>query len=232
MNERKFSLLRKDEGSSFLIMIMVTAALMFTIQMVMIARQMEIWKLGRDSSAQESRFQILAFLDSTLGQEMTLRNSRFSINSELKRCLTGTPSPCDERESYDMILASPTPPLVFQGGTWPDIPADVPWLAGGLLTNKLFYTPTGGRCPIQNITDVNETCPLQAIIQFKPLCGGTKEVPDISTPGGGVCTGPATGFDITIGVGKLLGTQLVYRQRTAMGGDAKTYRFTAMILRN
>ncbi len=221
-----------QKGSSLILLVMVISVVMFTFQVTIAARQLKNAEQARDATAQEVRYQMLSFLDSTLGQEMTLRNSRYSINEALIRCLSGSPSPCDEREDYDMVLASPTPPLVFQGGAWPEMPAGVPLLAGGLNTNKLFYTPTGGRCPTVGLEEVNTLCPLQAIIQFRPICGGTATAPELSTPGGGPCTGPATGIDVTIGVGKHLAGRLVYHKRTNSGGDAKVYRFSALLLKN
>lgn len=223
----------KDQsGSSLILMVLITAVALFIAQMAIVTRQLEQNKRTQENMAQETRLQLVSFLDTALGQEMTLRNSRYSINAELKRCLTGAPNPCDEATSYDMVFASPTPPLVFQGGTWPDMPDGVPLLAGGLNTNKLFFTPTGAHCPDTTLTEANESCPLQAIIQFKPLCGGDINNPEISVGGPKPCTGGATGFDITVGVGKFLGNSLVYHQRTTSGGDAKVYRFSALILKN
>lgn len=221
-----------QRGSSLILMVMVVSIVMFAFQVTIAARQLKNAEQARDATAQEIRYQLLAFLDSTLGQEMTLRNSRYSINADLIRCLSASPSPCDEREDYEMVLASPTPPLVFQGGAWPQMPAGVPLLAGGLNTNKLFYTATGGRCPVVGLETVNDLCPLQAIIQFRPICGGRPEAPEPTIPGGGPCSGPATGIDVTIGVGKHLGGKLVYHKRTSSGGDAKIYRFSSLLLQN
>jgi hypothetical protein len=225
------NVLRGQTGSSLILLILVTAIAMFIGQMEILQRQMELNKETSAAAAQESRYHLVSFLDNSLGQEMALRNSRYSINALLKQCLTGKPTPCDERQSYDMVLVSPTPPLVFQGGAWPDIPAGVPFLAGGLATNKLFFTPSGGRCPSPGLTNPTPGCPLQAIIQFKPVCGGTVNGPELTVAGGGPCASGATGFDITVGVGKLYGTELVYHQKTSSGGDAKVYRFSSLILK-
>ncbi len=219
------------QGSSLILMVLTIAVGMFIGQMIVMARELEVLKEANVAASQETRFHLVSFLDSALGQEMALRNSRYSVNALLRRCLTGVPTPCDERQSYDMVLISPTPPMVYQGGAWPELPAGVPMIAGGLDSNKLFFTPTGGRCFDTTLTAPTEACPLQAIIQFKPICGGTLSSPELTVPEGGNCLKGATGFDITIGVGKLLGNQLVYHQKTDSGGDAKIYRFSALILK-
>jgi hypothetical protein len=213
-------------------MVLLIALLMFIGQSNLMMQQLQLQREARSAAADETRYNLVSFLDSTIGQEMTLRNSRYSINNQLKQCLTGTPTPCDERVMYDMILASPTPPVVFQGGTWPEMAAGVPMLAGGLKTNKLFYTPTGAHCPDPTATEATSACPLQAIIQFRPLCGGNINAPDFKIVGGALCAGPATGFDVIVGVGKLLGSNVVYHQKTTSGGDAKIYRFSALIMKN
>ena len=224
--------LNNAKGSALLISLFILSAIIFILQMNSSMDQLAQNKNALKASAQESRLHMVAFFETTLGDEMSLRNSRFSINAKLKECLTGIPVPCDERESYDMVLVSPTPPLAFQGGTWPTLPSEIPILSGGLTANKIFYTPTGGRCPHTALTSATEVCPLQAIVQFKPLCGGTMSNPELSAPTGNICPGGAKGFDITIGVGKLVGSSLSYKQKTGPGGDASTFRFSSMILKN
>lgn len=144
----------------------------------------------------------------------------------------GDSNPCDEQILYEMVLYSPTPPVSYGGGSWPVAPAGITALAGGLTSNKIVYNSYGGRCDVLGIVEPSERCPVQAIIQFRPLCGGTLAIPDFSVAGGAPCTGPANGFEFVVGIGLLNNHDLVYKNDTTQNGYSRLYRIPASILRN
>lgn len=181
----------------------------------------------------DSRNQLLSQLEELIESELTIRNSRFDINTKLSECLTGVPQPCDETIFYDMVLYPPTPPFIYEGGGWPAAPNNFLPVAGGLNSNKVLYDRYGTRCKVVNLSDPNMTCPVQAIIRFKPLCGGTNDVPDFSVPGGALCPGPAKGIEIYIGIGVVFNNMFSYKFNTsASGGDTRVYRYNSKIFLN
>lgn len=190
------------------------------------------------SQSLEAQKIILDNLETLLADELALRNSRFTTNHNLYRCLFANPTPCDQSQSYDLLLYTPNPPLLFSG-IWPNPPAAMGKLAGGLSTNKVFYTKSSSRCP-DSVTTADTSCPLQAIVQFKPLCGGTPSAPaplmefnakEESVPATS-CHGRATGFDISIGVGVFRNGSLIYKNDTSKSGDTRIYRIRANSLIN
>lgn len=221
-----------NRGASVLLLVMGFGLAILIGQMVLLDRQLAGFRDSNHSQAVAARASFLGMLDDMMSQQITLRNSRFSINSELYRCLTGIPNPCDEQILYEMVLYSPTPPVSYAGGSWPVAPAGITALAGGLTSNKILYNSYGGRCDVLGIVEPSERCPVQAIIQFRPLCGGTLAVPDFSVPGGALCLGPANGFEFMVGIGLLYSQNLIYRKDTTQNGYSRLYRVPASILRN
>lgn len=177
-----------------------------------------------------NKHQLVYVLGDDLAQGISLQFSRYATNSALERCLKGLPTPCDETQTYEMVLYAPIGQQSFQGGTWPAAPVGALLLAGGRTTNTALFKGTGARCPNPTQTIADDFCPLQPLIQFKPLCGGTVSSPNLTVAGGGPCTGPATGFDITVGVARYFGGNLIFHNNTSPGGDAQVYRFPATIL--
>lgn len=228
--DRLMFILNNKRGVSVLPFIFILSIVLFIGQQFVMMDQQTTYKNLLSSQNLEAQKTLLAYLEEIVSNELALRNSRFSTNSELYRCLMGTPTPCDETLEYDMILYSPNPPVLFAGGTWPTPPAGISMIAGGLAANKIVYTRAGGFCG-STFGEPNNGCPLQAIIQFKPLCGGTPAAPTLrSTPG--ICTGPATGFDIMIGVGVLKNGEMLYRKDSSNYGDMKIFTIKAISLIN
>lgn len=223
-------IVRNNLGVSVLPFIFILSIVLFIGQQFIMMDQQTTYKNLLSSQNIEAQKTLLAYLEEMVSNELALRNSRFDTNNELHRCLTGSPSPCDETLTYDMILYSPNPPVLYGGGTWPTPPAGISMIAGGLTTNKIVYTRAAGFCG-STFSEPNNACPLQAIIQFKPLCGGTPVAPTLrATPG--ICSGPVTGFDIMIGVGILKNGDLVYRGDSTIYGDTKVFRIKAVSLLN
>ena len=224
--------LGSTKGSALLIFIMIFGLTVFIGQLFMLDQQLNGLKNIKVAQIKEGRSTMLSVLDDLLAQEITVRNSRFNVNTSLIQCLTANPSPCDERISYDMVLFAPNPPVSYAGGPWPAPPAGITRLAGGLNGNKIVYNAAGGRCDTLGITEPSAGCPIQAIVQFRPLCGGNFSIPQISVAGGAVCLGPAKGFQITVGVGVFLNNQLIFHNSTAQDGDARMYQISAALFSN
>lgn len=219
-----------QKGFSVLPFILVMSVVLFIGQQFIMMDQQNTYKNLLYSQSVEAQKNLLNYLEEMVSNELALRNSRFSTNSELSRCLSGLPSPCDETITYDMVLYSPNPPVLYAGGAWPLPPSGISKIAGGLTSNKIVYTRAGGTCP-SSFSEPNNACPLQAIIRFKPLCGGTPIAPQLrATPG--LCTGAATGFDISIGVGILKGADLVYQNNSTSYGDTRVFRIKSASLAN
>ncbi|HPI40144.1 MAG TPA: hypothetical protein PLJ21_05025, partial [Pseudobdellovibrionaceae bacterium] len=81
-----------------------------------------------------------------------------------------------------------------------------------------------GRCDVLGEFEMSERCPLQAIIRFRPLCGGTVAIPTLS---GLPCTGPVTGIEIIAGVAILMNGQFVYHQKTDQDRDSILMRVSS-----
>lgn len=223
-------ILKNKHGVSVLPFIFVLSIILFIGQQFVMMDQQTTYKNLLASQNLEAQKTLLAYLEEMVSNELALRNSRFDTNSEFYRCLRGTPTPCNETLEYDMILYSPNPPVLFSGGIWPPPPAGISMIAGGFNANKIVYTRAGGFCGT-TFGEPNNACPLQAIIQFKPLCGGTPSAPIIrSTPG--VCPGPVTGFDIMIGVGILKNGEMVYRKDSSNYGDMRIFTIKSISLIN
>lgn len=223
--------LKNNSGTSTLIFLFVVSTLVFIGQTFIFMDQQNVFQYLIDTQNTEAKLSLLGSIETLVADELALRNSRFDSNVNFRRCLFGTPTPCDETETYDMILFSPNPPILYSGGAWPSPPAGMSIIAGGLVTNPIFYTRSAGICPPPAPTGPTALCPLQAIIRFKPLCGGTVSEPS-SQAVPGPCAGPATGFDITIGVGVFWRGQLKFKNDITFKGDARVYRVKANSLLN
>lgn len=224
--------IRSSAGASVLILVMAFGLSILVGQIYVLARQLQTYKESQRVNLSVARIQILSMLDQLVAQQITLRNSRFSSNSELARCLTANPSPCDERISYDMILYAPNPPVIYRGGPWPAPITGLTLTAGGLHSDKVLFNAAGGRCDSRGTNEPSESCPIQAIIQFRPLCGGSLEIPDFQAPAPNICPTVARGFEFTIGVGIISNGHFVYHADTGPNGDAKMYRISASVLQN
>lgn len=224
--------MKNQNGSSLLMIVLAMTFVSLIIEGSILTQHVNLRKSYLNTLTVENKNHLVYNLGEYLSQDIALRFSRYSSNTELEKCLKGFPEPCDERKVYDMVLYSPIMQQSFQGGAWPDPPEGALLLAGGLENNLALYRPTGARCPKNNLTNADDFCSLQGVVQFKPLCGGTSEVPDLSVAGGKVCTGGAKGFDITIGVAKFMNNTLIYHKNTQAGGDARIYRFPAKIFTN
>ena len=220
-----------QKGMSLLLILMIIATVSLLAQMNLVLKSLNLQADWKNSTTFTNKNSLVFALAEQLSSEIPLQFSRYSINANLENCLKGINTPCDERTSYDMVLFAPVEQQSFQGGLWPDAPPGVLLLAGGKTISPVLYRFSGARCPYPTQAEANDFCPLQAIIQFKPLCGGTNDIPNLSVPGGGVCTGPATGFDITVGVARFMNGRLVYHENIKPGGDAQVFRFSSNALR-
>lgn len=221
-------LFKNKKGVSVLPFILIMSIVLFIGQQFLMMDQQNTFKNILTTQSVESQKALLSNLEDLVADELALRNSRFSINTNYYRCLYASPSPCDETQSYDIILYSPNPPVTYAGGAWPTPPNGISKIAGGLNINKVVYTRAAGIC---NQSEPNQGCPIQAIIQFKPLCGGTPSDPTTqATPG--PCPGRANGFDVSIGVGVYKNNELVYKNDTSANGDTRVYRIKATSLLN
>jgi len=221
---------KNNQGVSVLPFIMVISIVLFTGQQFLMMDQQNVFKSLLTTQSLEAQKSLLANLEDLVADELALRNSRFSSNPVFFQCLFASPSPCDETVAYDIILYSPNPPVIYTGGTWPAPPAGISKIAGGLNSNKVLYTRAAGICPSTQ-SDPDPGCPLQAIIQIRPLCGGTPTAPQPQATLG-VCPGRATGFDITIGVGVYRNGSFSFKNNTSVYGDARLYRVKATSLLN
>ncbi len=233
-----FRLIQKRNGIGLLSFVLILSVVFFIGQQFVLMDQQNSFSILLQSQSLEAQKVILDNLETLLADELALRNSRFTTNHNLYRCLFANPTPCDQSQSYDLLLYTPNPPLLFSG-IWPNPPADMGKLAGGLSTNKVFYTKTSSRCP-DTTTAADTTCSLQAIVQFKPLCGGTPSAPvplmqfnnNQEYVPATDCPGRATGFDISIGVAIFRNGSLVYKHDTSKYGDTRIYRIKANSLIN
>ncbi len=221
IKQKKYFFLTSQHGFSML-SFLISMAVIFSIgQQMILMRQQQQFETQLRINKFETQMFALNSLNDLLTDSLALRNSRFSSNSKLYECLTGNPNPCNETESWDMILYSPNPPVIFTGGAWPVAPGGIAISAGGKDTNKIFLNQAGGLCADASITSPNVACPLQSIVQFKVMCGGSFAVPAFqSTPG--PCPGRATGFEITIGIGILKANEFIYNASTGQNPDAKS----------
>lgn len=208
-----------QKGFGMISFILVISLVLFVGQQFIMIDQQNIFKGLLYSQNVEAQKSLLVNLENLIADELALRNSRFSINYDYFRCLYANPSPCDETQSSDMVLFSPNPPITYPGGAWPNAPAGISMIAGGLTNYKIFYTRAAGVCN-PSPREPNNACPLQAIIQFKPVCGGTPDNPQQqATPG--PCPGRATGLDISIGVGVYKNGQFTYKNDISNYGDTR-----------
>lgn len=209
-----------QRGASLIFVITSIAGVALLIQFFMVARMQSQVSEMRRTQVREMKIHLLNSLLEVVRDEMTLRNSRIDVNSIIFNCL-GATGECDEREMYDFVIFNPTPPFVFTG-EWPPAPVGLNMLAGGLTANKVFYNIGGGRC-LESVVDLTTTCPLQAIGRLRPLCGGTPDAPAFSVPGGADCAGPATGFDIFVGVASFWEGRTDFNPDTTTG-DQRSFR--------
>lgn len=222
-------ILFNNRGQNTLLALFVMSAVLFVGQGYMMMDRLSVFKNIKYAQRLEVRNSLLNDLENILVEELAIRNSRFVVNSDLYRCLYAVPTPCSELETYELILFSPNPPVLYGGGNWPSPPNGIAIIAGGRTLNPVFYTSSAGICPGASVAD--NACPLQAIVQFRPLCGGTISTPQsMSVPG--VCPGRATGFDVTIGIGIFNGSILKYVGAAIPNGDARVYRVKANSLLN
>jgi len=225
-----------QKGASLLLILTIIAFVSLLAQFNLVSKSLDLQKDWINSTTFTNKNTLVFSLAEDLSNEISLQFSRYKVNSALENCLKGngdgTGSPCDESVSYDMVLFAPIEQQSFIGGEWPNAPSGALFLAGGKTSNLVLYRSSGSRCPIPSLTAANDFCPLQPIIRFKPLCGGTNDIPNLTIPGGGPCgTKPATGFDITIGVARYMNGTLIYHENIKPGGDAQVFRFSANILR-
>ncbi len=223
----RLQILKQNRGASVLFVIVLFSIAIFIGQNFVLMSHFNNIKSLKYIQIREARISLLNTLEELLSNDMTLQNSRFNTNAALEQCLSGNPTPCDERVTYEMILYSPNPPVTYLGGAWPAPPVAIDRLAGGLTTNKVVFNAAGGRCDILGVFDLTEMCPLQVIVQFKPLCGGDLVLPNFSVPGGALCLGPANGIEIIAGIAILMNGQFVYHQQTDQDGDSVLFRFSA-----
>ncbi len=206
--------MKSQSGVGVLQIILIVAVLSLLIQLFMLQSMRNEAESARQMQLREMKLSLLNSLLETVRDEMTLRNSRLDVNDIIVKCLGGSPT-CLESEFYDFIIFSPTPPYTFTGA-WPSPPAGLKRMLGGETQNIQLYNIGGGRCD-EDITELNNACPLQAFARIRPLCGGTNDAPALSVAGGGTCLTPATGFEIKIGVGSYWHGNLYYNEDTTMG---------------
>lgn len=239
-NESNFflSIIQQRRGIGILSFVLILSVVFFIGQQFILMDQQNSFSIFLQSQSLEAQKTILDNLETLLADELALRNSRFTTNQPLYRCLFANPNPCDQSQSYDLLLYAPNPPIIFSG-IWPNPPIDMGKLAGGLTTHKVFYTKSSSRCP-DTTTTADTSCPLQAIVQFKPLCGGTPSAPvplmRVDSQNSFIpvtdCPGRATGFDISIGVAVFKNGSLIYKNDTSKYGDTRVYRIKANSLIN
>lgn len=237
-------MLGNSRGTSILLIIMLMGLAAIIVQSSLIQDSLTLRSSWKDSTVYTSKTQLLFSLTDDLINGIPLQFSRYSTNTALEECLKGTATiPCNENTTYEMVLYAPIYQQSYQGGSWPTPPSNVPLLAGGLSTNLSLFMANGARCPYAK-TAADDFCPLQAIAEFKPLCGGDADNPSLLPPGGGgpcydTATGkqiPAKGFDITVGVARFMNGRLInrlpsYRNQLEPGSDAKKFRFPASVFR-
>lgn len=230
------SLLASNKGTALLVMLMLILVVVLGGMETVFFHHLKQTKDSLRQGVKEGRIWLLQSMELAGSTDLSLRNSRFAINSYLRRCLTADPSPCDEREYYDLALFPAAPVVTYFGGPYPDAPTALQPLAGALTPDNgmpmVFYTASGRRCTEASLREPTLLCPLQGVARFKPLCGGDLTVPDVLAPGGAACAGPATGFEIHVGVGALINNNFVYKADSSSGGDTRVFRYSASELYN
>lgn len=220
--------MRGERGAGLIYVIVIIAGLGLVIQLFAVARMQNQMAETRRLQVREMKIHLLNSLLEIVRDELTLRNSRIDVNNIIVTCLGGGAG-CDEREAYDFVIFSPTPPYIFTGA-WPGPPSGLRALVGGFVSNKQFYNVGGGRC-LEPVTDMTTSCPLQAIGRIRPLCGGTLDSPDISVPGGALCAGPANGFEVIVGVASYWDGH-TYFNPDFVSGDQRSFRVSARTFLN
>lgn len=214
---------RGERGAALIYVIAVIASLAVVIQLFAVGRMQTQIEETRRVQVREMKIHLLNSLFEIVREEMTLRNSRIDVNNIIVTCL-GSGGGCDERQTDDFVIYSPSPPYIFSG-EWPPPPTGLKALVGGMTGNKQFYNVGGGRC-MEPVTEMTTTCPLQAIGRIRPLCGGTLDAPALSTNGGDVCAGAANGFEIIVGVASYWNGQTYYNP-DFVAGDQRMFRVSA-----
>lgn len=220
--------LRSDRGAGVIQLILVLAVVVLLMEFFLLAMMQNHIEDEHRTFLREMKLRMISSLSENARNELTLKNSRFSVNSVVDVCLKGTGS-CDETTLYDVVLFSPAPPYSFTGN-WPPPPPGLIVLAGGLATNKALFNVGGGQCRT-GATDLSTACPLQAVSRIRPLCGGTLDAPDFSVPGGAPCTGRATGFEVIVGVASFWNGVTHFNQ-TLNEGDLRSFRVSARVFMN
>lgn len=216
-----------ERGSSSITVLAIMSVIFFVGMQATLQRQLDSQKDTRRSEIYEGKKHLLFSLFETVAHDLTMRNSRFDINQRLQECLMASgATACDERELYDFVAFPPTPYIPFTG-TWPVVPNGFTPVAGGVALNPIFYNRSGGVCDPTSIAAASNFCPLQGITQFRPMCGGTPDAPGFTATGPQVCAGPATGFEITVGVASTFNGLRNYTP-----DDRKVFRISSHLLRN
>ncbi len=226
-----FNFLRNSRGMSLLPFLFAFSVVIILGQQFIVMNQTNNYKNLLKTQMLEAQKILLNHITELVEDEVALRNSRFESNSSLYQCLFADPAPCDENQTYDMILYAPNPPITYAGGKWEAPPLGMAKVAGGLDLEKIFYTRSAGLCAGSSITNINNACPLQAIVRFRPLCGGSTNSPLPQSPQG-VCPGRATGIDIIIGIGIFKDGEFKFSGDITNYGDTKIYRIKANTLVN
>ncbi|MCM2280347.1 MAG: hypothetical protein NDI61_00715 [Bdellovibrionaceae bacterium] len=217
-----------QRGAGLIHLIVAIAGTALLLQLFLLGMMQNEVENTRRDQVREMKIHLLNSMLDTIRDEMTLRNSRIDVNSILIDCMGGTGT-CDERQLYDFVIYSPTPPYIFSG-QWPPAPPGLKILMGGFSANKQFYNVGGGRC-IDGATEMTASCPLQGIGRIRPLCGGTFDTPALSIPGGAVCATPATGFEVVIGVASYWNGTITFNPDTLVG-DQRVFRVSARTFLN
>lgn len=219
-----------NKGLGLLPLLIGFAVVVFIGQQFILFAQQKNFETQLKNQKYESQMYAISTLGDILSDRAALRNSRFNTNSTLYQCLTGLPNPCNETQTYDMVLYAPNPPVTFVGGAWPSPPTGIARIAGGRTLNKLFLNRYGGLCTA-TLSEPNEACPMQAIIEFRPLCGGTDILPTFqATPG--PCLGRATAIEIKLGVGIFKNGTFTYKGTGAANSDSMIVQLGALELLN
>lgn len=197
-------LLLDTQGAGAILVALLMGVLSLMAMQYLTSQSIITQKASEQSYVYEGKKYLLHMLSELVGELTAIQNSRFAVNQALRDCMLGTAGACDERIRYDLIIFPPAPIIPF-AGIWGDPPAALsPVIGGNPATGgtsgvSVFYTSAGERCPTST-TEMSIGCPLQAMAQFRPLCGGTQDIPAWSVAGGAACTNPARGFIFYTGV--------------------------------